>query len=62
MVQAESFKNEFKHLISEKKMVPSNSSISQLDPFLNSDKIIGVGGRLRKSILTEAQHNPVILP
>ena len=42
-------------------MVPSNSSISQLDPFLDSDNIICVGGRLRKSNLTEADH-PVILP
>ena len=50
MVQTESFKNEvLKHLLSQKNLVPNNSSISQLDPFLNSDNIIPVGGRLRKS-------------
>ena len=58
---AEFLSKEVKHLISDKKMVPSNSSISQLDPFLDSDNIICVGGRLRKSSLAEADH-PVILP
>ena len=43
-------------------MVPSNSSITQLDPFLDSDNIIRVGGRLRKSTLREAEQHPVILP
>ena len=61
MVQAESFDNEVKHLISKKIMVPSNSSISQLDPFLDSDNIIRAGGRLRKSTLTEAKQHPFIL-
>ena len=42
MVQAESFKNEIRHLMPDKKMVPSNSSISQMDPFLNNDNIIRV--------------------
>ena len=43
-------------------MVPNFSSISQLDPFLDSDNIIRVGGRLRKSSLTEAEQHPVIIP
>ena len=37
-------------------MVPSNSSISQLDKFLD------VGGRLRKSTLTKAEQHLVIPP
>ena len=55
MVQTESFNNEVKHLMLKKWMVPSNSSINQLDPFLNNDDIICVDGRLRKSTLTEAE-------
>ena len=43
-------------------MIPSNSSISQLDPFLGNDNILRVGGRLRKSTLTEAEQHPLILP
>ena len=55
MVQVESFNSEVKHPTSKKRKVPSNSSISQLDPFLESDNIIRVGGRLRKSTPTEAE-------
>ena len=62
MVQAESFDREIKHLMSKKGMVPNYSSISKLDPFLDSNNIIRVGGRLRKSSLTEAEQHPVILP
>ena len=43
-------------------MVPSNSSINRLDPFLHSDNIICVSGRLRKPGLTEAEQHPIILP
>ena len=62
IVQAESFNSEIRQLMSDKKMVPSNSSISQLDPFLVNDNILCVGGRLRKSSLTETEQHPVILP
>ena len=43
-------------------MVPSYSSISQLDSFLDSDNTTRVGGRLRKFSLTEAEQHPVIFP
>ena len=62
MVQAEFFDREIKHLMSKKGMVPNYSSISKLDPFLDSNNIIRVGGRLRKSSLTEAEQHPVIFP
>ena len=63
IVPAESFNNDIKHLMSKKrKTVLSNSSISQLDPFLGSDNVICIGGRLRNSNLTEAEQHPVILP
>ena len=62
MGQAESFNKEIKHQMSKKGMVPSYSSISQLDPFLDRDNIIRVGGRLRKFSLAGAEQHPVILP
>ena len=40
-------------------MVPESGSISQLDPFLDSRGISRVGGRLRKSNLTEEENHPV---
>ena len=62
MVQVESFNNDVKLLISEKKMVPSNSSISQVDSYLDTDNIMQDDGRLRKCSFTEAEQHLVILP
>ena len=62
VVQAEFFDREIKHVMSKKGMVPNYSNISQLDPFLNSDNIVRVGGRLRKPSLTEVEQHPVIHP
>ena len=61
LVQAKSFANEIKQLKPEKKMVPHSSSISQLDPFLDTRGILQIGGRLRKSNLTGEENDPVIL-
>ena len=62
LVQAESFANDIKQLKSQKKMVPESSSISQLDPFLDNRGNLQVGGRLRKSNLSQEENHPVILP
>ena len=62
LIQAESFANEIKHLKSEKKMIPESSGISQLDPFRDNRGILRVGGRLRKSNLTEEENHPAIRP
>ena len=43
-------------------MVPESSSVNQLDPFLDNRAILWVGGRLRKSNLTEEENHSVILP
>ena len=40
-------------------MVPESSGSSQLDPFLNNRGILRVGGRLRKSNLTEEENHLV---
>ena len=50
---------ELKKLISVNMM---KISIKQLDPFLVSDKIIRIGGRLRKPSFTEAEQHPAMLP
>ena len=42
--------------------IPKSSKINQLDPFLNSDDIICVGTRLKRSFLNEELKSPIILP
>ena len=38
------------------------SSLYRLDPFLDSNGILRVGGRLRRAIISENVKHPVILP
>ncbi|XP_069134244.1 uncharacterized protein [Argopecten irradians] len=61
VVQNEAFHKEIKALASGKD-VPRNSSILNLDPFLDDDGLLHVGGRLKNSDLPQTQKNPVILP
>ena len=42
-------------------LIPKSSKINQLDPFLNSDDIICVGRRLKRSFLNEELKFPIIL-
>ena len=42
--------------------MPRSSTIKQLDPFLNGNGIICVGGRLRRSFLNDLNKHPIILP
>ena len=51
-VQAKEFKDSCK----------KSSSLHQLDPFVDSDGILRVGGRLRRASLTDSNKFPVILP
>ena len=62
LVQAESFASEIKQLKSRTRLVPERTSVNQLDPFLDNKGILWVGGRLRKSKLTEEENHPIILP
>ncbi|XP_069140927.1 uncharacterized protein [Argopecten irradians] len=39
-----------------------NSAIRNLDPFLDADGLLRVGGRLRNSELTSQERNPIIIP
>ena len=42
--------------------IAKSSSLWALDCFLDGEGIIRVGGRLRRSTLTEAERHPIILP
>ena len=48
--------------LSADKCVKSNSSISNLNPFLCDDGLIRVGGRLKMSSLSYESKHPVVLP
>ena len=68
MVQARKFAAELKSLRSrgcisdEESRLKGNSKISQLDPFLDEDGVLCVGGRLRKSFLNNGCNHPLLLP
>ena len=61
-LQAAYFHSELVDLKSVDGFVKASSSIQKLDPFLDSDGLIRVGGRLRNSNLPELEKHPVIIP
>lgn len=63
-LQREAFPVELKVLTAEgnKKTVPKDSNLLLLDPFLDPNGLIRVGGRLRNSPLTFQEKHPVLLP
>ncbi|GFW74357.1 uncharacterized protein TNCV_2412561 [Trichonephila clavipes] len=60
-VQQSEFKSEIKclHL---KHQIPKNSKILSLNPFLDKDGLLRVGGRLKFSNLSDSQKHQLILP
>lgn len=61
IIQRQSFQEEFSLLFSNKH-IHSRSSIKNLNPFLDDDEIIRVGGRLQNSDLPFQSKHPIILP
>ena len=61
LVQQETFDLEITALRSGK-AVPKNSSIVNLDPYLDDDSILRVGGRLRSAEIDRNFKNPCIIP
>ena len=63
-VQKEAFAEEFKALSpsGEKKTVPKSSNLLRLDPFLDPNGLLRVGGCLRNSTLEYQEKHPVLLP
>lgn len=61
IAQAECFKQELKDL-KNLKSVPKSSNLVKLNPFLDEQGIIRVGGRLTKSNFTYEKRHPIVLP
>ena len=65
-VQERTFKNELKQLAkpssSGKGMVDKESNLYCLDPFLDQDGVIRVGGRIKESCLIEELKHPILVP
>lgn len=61
IIQQESFQREIEAL-RDGNPLPRDSSIKSLDPYLDSDGLMQVGGRLRNSDLGLQEKNPVVIP
>lgn len=60
-IQSHKFGNEIQQL-SKSKPLSKRSSIASLNPFLDGDNILRVGGRLRNSTLPYNSKHPILLP
>lgn len=61
MIQREAFKNEY-HALLNKRDIPKKSQLLGLNPFLDKDGIIRVGGRIQRAQLPYAAKCQIILP
>ncbi|KAJ8685412.1 hypothetical protein QAD02_021205, partial [Eretmocerus hayati] len=61
LVQEDAFPGDYRDLCS-KGNVSSQSSLQKLLPFIDTNGLIRVGGRLQNSFLTESEKHPIILP
>ena len=61
LLQRETFADEL-NCLETKSQVKSNSPIASLDPFLDKNGILRVGGRLNQSDLPHAEKHPALLP
>ncbi|XP_011880587.1 PREDICTED: uncharacterized protein LOC105569050 [Vollenhovia emeryi] len=60
IIQPSQFSEEIKGL--ESKGVTNRNRIANLNPFLDNDGLIRIGGRLRKANLSYSQRYPILLP
>lgn len=60
-VQQEMFGEEINRL-SEGKGMPSHSPLERLDPFVDSEGLLRVGGRLQAADLSELEKHPLVIP
>jgi hypothetical protein len=61
IIQDSAFKEELKSLETDKE-IKKGSSLAKLDPFVDDDGIIRVGGRLHLSSISSNLKHPIILP
>lgn len=60
-VQRDCFSQEIS-LLEDKRPVPKKSPLRRLDPFIDGNGLVRVGGRLRRGDLPEEEKHPVIIP
>ncbi|XP_074659590.1 uncharacterized protein LOC141912263 [Tubulanus polymorphus] len=60
-VKSKEFPGEIKAL-QEGRQLPRSSRLKQLDPFLDEDGLIRVGGRIQEALLPEETIHPIVLP
>lgn len=60
LMQTEQFSNEIRKL--KNKQAITKGKLVSLNPFLDNNDLIRVGGRLQKSKLTFSQKHPILLP
>jgi hypothetical protein len=63
LIQAQAFSKEVKALTAPEVQVSSSSPLYNLDPFMDDDRLLRVGGRVgRSSQISQALKHPVVLP
>ncbi|KAK3086079.1 hypothetical protein FSP39_013163 [Pinctada imbricata] len=60
-VQQEAFQKEI-HCLTEKQRLPGDSPLASLNPFLDEDGLIRVGGRLTRASMDEPSKHPIVIP
>ncbi|XP_031755219.1 uncharacterized protein LOC116409808 [Xenopus tropicalis] len=60
-VQKETFAKEIQSIV-EKEGMPNDSPLRALDPFIDENRLLRVGGRLRNADLGPEERNPIIVP
>lgn len=61
VIQREAYQEEI-YSLQEKNSVPMNSSLRKLDPYMDLDRVLRVGGMLNKGELCQDDKNPIIIP
>ncbi|XP_064461872.1 uncharacterized protein LOC135372079 [Ornithodoros turicata] len=60
-VQRDAFPREVRCLAMER-VVPKDSPLWKLDPYIDEDGLIRIGGRLRNSTLSQNERHPIVVP
>lgn len=61
VVQEETYEQEYACLRKEEQL-PKDSPLKALDPFIDADGLLRVGGRIREAELQSREKNPIIIP
>lgn len=61
LVQQETFQDEY-NCITNNKSLPRNSKLLQLNPFIDTNDLMRVGGRLENAMMSYSRKHPIIMP